>query len=387
MACERCLSSKQHGSAYCFQLLVPHFTTLSMASGWFSRLCDLRPHSRVPRSKAVVPRVSIEVTQTSSANLHVPVLAEIATPALAEVTHRGSTPTGILAPALSDVSILSRSTQDTVENLVSGLTDSVCMKTISPKANYSLDLTLSKGHIDRIHRFRILVMGRANAGKTTILQRICNTTDQPEVFNGDGKKVDATMVQGSLARGYHSIEDELIFKSSPRFVFHDSCGFEAGSEAQFGVVKEFVMDRANTAKLDKRIHAIWMVLAAERKFFDECETGHVPVIALLTKADTLELEAMQEIEELDVGMDKARIAEIQSRMLDESLSKAKDWLSGLRFPPCDFLPLTGMQKEGANCMALLKCTADCLSEGALQKLLISTQQTNLAMCIEFAVKK
>lgn len=170
-----------------------------MASGWFSRLCDLRPHSRVPRSKAVVPRVSIEVTQTSSANLHVPVLAEIATPALAEVTHRGSTPTGILAPALSDVSILSRSTQDTVENLVSGLTDSVCMKTISPKANYSLDLTLSKGHIDRIHRFRILVMGRANAGKTTILQRICNTTDQPEVFNGDGKKVDATMVQGSLA--------------------------------------------------------------------------------------------------------------------------------------------------------------------------------------------
>ncbi|KAI5991993.1 hypothetical protein F5J12DRAFT_727142, partial [Pisolithus orientalis] len=113
------------------------------------------------------------------------------------------------------------------------------------------------------HHFHILVMGRANVGKTTILQRICNTMDQPEVFNGEGKKVCKrhnlflSLVVDCIQCGYHSIEDELIFKCGPCFVFHDSCGFEAGSEAQFGVVKEFVMDCANTAKLDKRIHAIW----------------------------------------------------------------------------------------------------------------------------------
>jgi GTPase SAR1 family protein len=38
-------------------------------------------------------------------------------------------------------------------------------------------------------RFRILITGRANAGKTTILQKICNTTEEAEIFNGKGEKV------------------------------------------------------------------------------------------------------------------------------------------------------------------------------------------------------
>ncbi|KAI6002184.1 hypothetical protein F5J12DRAFT_841422, partial [Pisolithus orientalis] len=127
-------------------------------------------------------------------------------------------------------------------------------------------------------------MGRANAGKTTILQRVCNTTDQPEIFNGEGQKVDPTVVQGSskvrpvwaviqqtvecIQRGYHNIEDELVFQNNPCYVFHDSRGFEAGSEEQFDMMRKFVMDQ---------IHAIWfcialtdihrMVTAAEKKFF------------------------------------------------------------------------------------------------------------------------
>src|SRR6267154_2628473 len=38
-------------------------------------------------------------------------------------------------------------------------------------------------------RFRILIIGRANAGKTTILQKVCNTVDQPEILDANGKKV------------------------------------------------------------------------------------------------------------------------------------------------------------------------------------------------------
>ena len=38
-------------------------------------------------------------------------------------------------------------------------------------------------------RFRVLIIGRANAGKTTILQRVCNTTEQPKFFNQKGPKV------------------------------------------------------------------------------------------------------------------------------------------------------------------------------------------------------
>ena len=41
-------------------------------------------------------------------------------------------------------------------------------------------------------RFRILVIGRANAGKTTLLQRVCNTTEKPKIFDREGKQVSST---------------------------------------------------------------------------------------------------------------------------------------------------------------------------------------------------
>ena len=41
----------------------------------------------------------------------------------------------------------------------------------------------------RTTHFRVLIIGRANAGKTTILQRVCNTTEQPKIFSRDGHEV------------------------------------------------------------------------------------------------------------------------------------------------------------------------------------------------------
>ena len=46
-----------------------------------------------------------------------------------------------------------------------------------------------KEHFDHIGHFRILVVGRSNAGKTTLLQRVCNTTELPEIYNSKGEKV------------------------------------------------------------------------------------------------------------------------------------------------------------------------------------------------------
>jgi GTPase SAR1 family protein len=34
-------------------------------------------------------------------------------------------------------------------------------------------------------RFRVLVIGRANAGKTSILQRVCETTESPTIYRGN----------------------------------------------------------------------------------------------------------------------------------------------------------------------------------------------------------
>ncbi|KAL4064062.1 hypothetical protein V8B97DRAFT_1350010 [Scleroderma yunnanense] len=118
-----------------------------------------------------------------------------------------------------------------------------------------IDPAIARKHFDRIGRFRVLVIGRSNAGKTTLLQRICNTTELPEVFNSEGEKIDVA-VQGCLERGEHNIEDELIFRSNTGFVFHDSRGFEAGSVEEVKLMKNFLTDRAAITKLEKRIHAI-----------------------------------------------------------------------------------------------------------------------------------
>ena len=165
---------------------------------------------------------------------------------------------------------------------------------VSPsiEENFRLDPAQVKKHFDRIGRFRILVIGRSNAGKTTLLQRVCNTTEVPEIFNAQGERVKYSvtcnpsnylcvaihrltsrlyrvhwrcvkcLVGGInyinfVQRGNHSIEDELIFQSDLRFIFHDSRGFETGSVNELNLMKAFVADRAVTMKLENRIHAIW----------------------------------------------------------------------------------------------------------------------------------
>lgn len=34
-------------------------------------------------------------------------------------------------------------------------------------------------------QFRVLIIGRANAGKTSILQGVCETTESPEIYRLD----------------------------------------------------------------------------------------------------------------------------------------------------------------------------------------------------------
>ncbi|KAL4063706.1 hypothetical protein J3A83DRAFT_4192329 [Scleroderma citrinum] len=204
-------------------------------------------------------------------------------------------------------------------------------------------------------KFRILIVGRSNAGKTSILQRVCATTDRPEIYNAQGERIDLNVVEGSIDRGEHNIENELIFRSNPYFIFHDSCGFEAGSRDEFNKMRDFVLDRATTSHLNKRIHAIWYciavtdynrpIVAAEEKFFRECDT----------KKERLQ-------------------------------GQIKNELGQTRFPPTNYVQLANMHEQSADCGPLLKETATALDEEALKLLLVSTQETNLHLCIEWAIK-
>ena len=53
----------------------------------------------------------------------------------------------------------------------------------------SLDRVRSRNIREKAGSFRVLILGRANAGKTTILEKVCNTVEEPDIFDVNGIKV------------------------------------------------------------------------------------------------------------------------------------------------------------------------------------------------------
>ena len=49
----------------------------------------------------------------------------------------------------------------------------------------AMDNAETRRRLQSIMQFRVLVIGRANAGKTSILQRVCETTESPTVYRGN----------------------------------------------------------------------------------------------------------------------------------------------------------------------------------------------------------
>jgi len=76
---------------------------------------------------------------------------------------------------------------------------------------------------EKIGRFRILVVGRANAGKTTLLQRVCNTTENPEVFDGAGNKVNTIFCATSESPTDQSDQIDAAIVKSTVYVCEHRC--------------------------------------------------------------------------------------------------------------------------------------------------------------------
>jgi hypothetical protein len=49
----------------------------------------------------------------------------------------------------------------------------------------------------------------------------------------------------------------MVFHSNPGFIFHDSCGFEAGDISELEIVKFFIKEYSEMKKLKEQLHAIW----------------------------------------------------------------------------------------------------------------------------------
>ena len=162
--------------------------------------------------------------------------------------------------------------------------------------------------------FRILVIGRANAGKTTILEKICGVGQgtKPIIYDENGIELEADinfipkpnpmfkflqsikqvfkkkaepsqmhltplppvthlmpsievscmhidphpLISNQLQRGIHDIEHQITYPGS-NFIFHDSQGFESGASGEIEIVWSFIEKRSTAVNMKDQLHAIW----------------------------------------------------------------------------------------------------------------------------------
>jgi hypothetical protein len=197
----------------------------------------------------------------------------------------------------------------------------------------------------------------------------------------------------------HNVENELIFRSNDKFVFHDSQGFEAGRADEFLKMKEFIADRAKTTFLKKRIHAIWYCIPmdnleraiqrSEEMFFGECDPGNIPIVVLFTKFDALGPVALGKLAPADRQLPGQERLLKAKALIEGIFNRADVWgrLSKMMYPPTSHVRIGGMHRSNEGCNSLLENTAAVLSDETLQMLFVSAQEANIALCITYATRK
>ncbi|KAG2072116.1 hypothetical protein BDR04DRAFT_1117168 [Suillus decipiens] len=244
---------------------------------------------------------------------------------------------------------------------------------------------------ERFGRFQVLIKCRQNNHPPE---------DDPEIQDTKGNKIYDSIVTSSIKRGNHDITNDMVFKSNPGFIFHDSCGFEAGSEDEFESMNNLsqnVQMRRNwrseympSGKYCIPMDDPWRTFQrSEEKSFLECDTGHIPVVVVFTKFEALRPIAFGETKKDVRGLSGEERSKRIAQQVEEVFMKT-GVLNRLCDPknrarPKSHVRLDNMDKPNTNCNILLEHTSLALDNEELQFCLISTQQSNLGLCIKCAV--
>ncbi|KDQ09387.1 hypothetical protein BOTBODRAFT_642937 [Botryobasidium botryosum FD-172 SS1] len=240
-------------------------------------------------------------------------------------------------------------------------------------------------------RFRVLVLGRANAGKTTLLKAVCGADGDPKILKEGDNSTSQSLLSPTAERGEHNINTPLVFPSNPGFIFHDSRGFEAGSDEELKTVKKFIRRKGGMRDMERQLHAIWyciptdnearLLSGPEQELLRECSTGPVPLVVIFTKFDSLEAKAFHELKGTGLTRQQAQQRAPQHAMTEFQCHYLPHLFGETRCPKHMFL-----RKIQGKMAELIQLTVDAVDVDALKLLLVSVQKNNLELLIEYAVK-
>ncbi|KAG9022797.1 hypothetical protein FRB95_014138 [Tulasnella sp. JGI-2019a] len=234
-------------------------------------------------------------------------------------------------------------------------------------------------------RVRILIIGKANAGKTTILKKICSDTDVPIVRDGHGNIIDIPeSMNPTIARGLHDIDHEITYPSRSGLVFHDTRGLEAGSASEIDAILGFIEQRARMEEKDA-LHVIWYCVSCdddrplgpvELQFFSKDKEG-VPVIMVFTKYDAIEAKAYGDLRRMGCTRQAARreMPELAERMFQKYFMSR---VNVLPYAPRAHARFKDLDKGHSNCAELTRQTITALDKHKhLQELFILASKYEL----------
>ncbi|MCJ1387849.1 hypothetical protein MMC18_000692 [Xylographa bjoerkii] len=133
-------------------------------------------------------------------------------------------------------------------------------------------------------KFRILVIGQAGVGKSTLCSKILGISEDSAGVSSRG-----------IGTPIGKVWEEITFPGqNENLILHDSGGFEAGSELAMQEIKKFIESRKKESKMADQLHCIWYCIScsghrpiqqAEKYFFEAIDTGPIPVIVVFTQYD------------------------------------------------------------------------------------------------------
>ncbi|KAJ6616311.1 hypothetical protein B0H10DRAFT_2037522 [Mycena sp. CBHHK59/15] len=182
--------------------------------------------------------------------------------------------------------------------------------------------------LETCKRFRIVSVGGSGAGKSSLINY---------VFQVNDAKI------SDYKPGEADIYREITSETNPRFVLHDSEGFEPANIATFDDVRKFILEKSeNSLELKDRLHAVWLCIqtptagarvveAGDEQFLQLAHKHQIPVVVVFTQYDRLVRNYMAS-EDSSMDPDTLRQRSKNAAQSDfdgyvESLKKAVDRLA------------------------------------------------------------